>query len=242
MVYSNYIRSYNNMISRLNYMNNTNNYMTALNGMKNNFYNSNKMLSDIISKKQNEYVNNIKEYSNYNKQSKKFYNEFKEKFSALKDSASKLKSYSSDSVFIKNYDAKNTEKTQDKTSDNKTSDLKKDTVDKNASIINAVEKFATNYNDTVTFLKNNSEKSQKISDLAESYVNIVKYNKSTLSEIGVNVDANGKLTIDKDKLTNVIRDNKNAVRNAFGNSISGVANKVYNKTTFSLSDILKLFK
>lgn len=238
MIYSNYFRSYNNMVSRMSMLNNANNYMSALSGMNNNSHNSNKLLNEFISRKQNEYVNNIKEYSKYNKESKEFYNKFKEKFSELKDSASKLKSYSSDSVFVKKYESKNTEKTA---LENNTADSKKVTEDQNTNIINAVEKFASNYNDAVTFLKNNSDKSQKISDLAQSYTNIFKYNKSILSGIGINVDANGKLTVDKDKLANAIRDNKNEVRNALGDSTSGVANKVYNKTTVAMIQSKELY-
>ena len=238
MIYSNYFRSYNNMVSRMSMLNNANNYMSALSGMNNNSHNSNKLLNEFISRKQNEYVNNIKEYSKYNKESKEFYNKFKEKFSELKDSASKLKSYSSDSVFVKKYESKNTEKTA---LENNTADSKKVTEDQNTNIINAVEKFASNYNDAVTFLKNNSDKSQKISDLAQSYTNIFKYNKSILSGIGINVDANGKLTVDKDKLANAIKENKNAVRNALGDSTSGVANKVYNKTTVAMIQSKELY-
>lgn len=238
MIYSNYIRSYNNMVSRMSMLNNANNYMSALSGMNNNSYNSNKLLNEFISRKQNEYVNNIKEYSKYNKESKEFYNQFKEKFSELKDSASKLKSYSSDSVFVKKYESKNTEKT---VSENNVADSKKVEEDQNTNIINAVEKFASNYNDAVTFLKNNSSKSEKISDLVQSYTSIVNYNKSTLSGIGINVDANGKLTVDKDKLANAIKENKNAVRNALGDSTSGVANKVYNKTTVAMIQSKELY-
>ena len=238
MIYSNYFRSYNNMVSRMSMLNNANNYMSALSSMNNNSHNSNKLLNEFISRKQNEYVNNIKEYSKYNKESKEFYNKFKEKFSELKDSASKLKSYSSDSVFVKKYESKNTEKTA---LENNTADSKKVTEDQNTNIINAVEKFASNYNDAVTFLKNNSSKSEKISDLVQSYTSIVKYNKSTLSGIGINVDANGKLTVDKDKLANAIKENKNAVRNALGDSTSGVANKVYNKTTVAMIQSKELY-
>ena len=238
MIYSNYFRSYNNMVSRMSMLNNANNYMSALSSMNNNSHNSNKLLNEFISRKQNEYVNNIKEYSKYNKESKEFYNKFKEKFYELKDSASKLKSYSSDSVFVKKYESKNTEKTA---LENNTADSKKVEEDQNTNIINAVEKFASNYNDAVTFLKNNSDKSQKISDLAQSYTNIFKYNKSILSGIGINVDANGKLTVDKDKLANAIKENKNAVRNALGDSTSGVANKVYNKTTVAMIQSKELY-
>ena len=179
MIYSNYIRSYNNMVSRMSRLNNANNYMSALNGMNNNSYNSNRLLNEVLNRKYNNYVNNIKEFSKYDKESKEFYNEFKEKFSQLKDSASKLKSYSSDSVFVKKYETKDTEKAETKVSENKNTDPKKVKEDPNAKIVDAVEKFASSYNDAVTFLNNNSNKSQKVNDLAESYTSIVKYNKST---------------------------------------------------------------
>ena len=248
MIYSNYIKSCNNMLSRMNSLNYTNNYMSALNGVNNANY-ANNPLNNLLWRKQNDYVNNIKQYTEYNKSSKEFYNEFNEKFTDLKKSASRLKSYSSDSVFVKKYDAFESEKSSTKTNSvedsSASSSISKDALktveDQNTNIINAVQDFADKYNDAVTFLNKNSSKSDNIRDLAQSYINIVKYNKSTLSGIGVNVDANGKLTVDKDKLANAIIENKNAVRNALGDSTSGVAHKVYNKTTVAMIQSKELY-
>lgn len=249
MIYSNYIRGYNNMLSRMNSLNYANNYMSSLSGVNNICNNTNDLLNNVIRRKQSDYVNNMKQYSEYNKSSKVFYNEFKEKFSDLKESASKLKSYSSDSVFIKRYDnsdindASSVERPNGvsvSSDSSKIADEKK-AVDQNAQILNAVKNFTDDYNNAVTFLKKNSSKSENISNLAESYTSIVKYNKSTLSGIGINVDADGKLTLDKDKLVNAIRDNKNAVRNALGDSTSGVANKVYNKTAVAMIQSKELY-
>lgn len=249
MIYSNYIRSYNNMLSRMSSLNYSNNYMSTLSRTNNNSNYADTLLNNLLSRKQNDYVNNIKQYTEYNKSSKEFYNEFNEKFTDLKEASSKLKSYSADSVFVKRYDFGQSEKTSTETdsvknpsaSSSSSKNAAKTAEDQNSNIINAVQDFAAKYNDAVTFLKNNSNKSENISDLAQSYINIVKYNKSTLSEIGVNVDSNGKLTVDKDKLANAIRDNKNAVRNSLGDSTSGVASKVYNKTTVAMIQSKELY-
>lgn len=243
MVYSNYLRSYNNMISRMQSINSFNNYVSGINS-SNSISSTNKLLNSVLNNKKNDYVNNIKKYAEYDKSSKEFYNEFKDKFSELKESAEKLKSYSSDSVFVKRYnryDSTSEINSGEGSSSQSLSDKSENPEDENTKIFSAVQKFATNYNDAVTFLNNNKDKSINISNLAHSYTSIVKYNKSTLSGIGINVDANGKLTINKDKLENAIKENRNTVRNALGDSTSGVANKIYNKTTVAMIQSKELY-
>lgn len=245
MIYTNYYKNYNDMISRISRIDSSSNYMSVQNKTYNNTYNH----ENILKRKSSDFVNNISKYSEYDKSSKEFNKEFIEKFSKLKESAEKLKSYSSNSVFFKRYNDGEYDKASSERNDVRVKppsrsyfkEKEKAVNDDNSKIYSAVEKFASSYNEAVSFLNNNKDKSNEISNLAQSYTSIVKYNKSTLSGIGINVDANGKLTIDKDKLMNAIKENKDIVRNTLGDSTSGVANKIYNKTSVSMLQSKELY-
>ena len=245
MIYTNYYKNYNDMISRISSIDSSSNYMSVQNKTYNNTYN----YENILKRKSSDFVNNISKYSEYDKSSKEFNKEFIEKFSKLKESAEKLKSYSSNSVFFKRYNDGEYDKASSERNDVRVKpssrsyfkEKEKAVNDDNSKIYSAVEKFASSYNDAVSFLNNNKDKSNEISNLAQSYTSIVKYNKSTLSGIGINIDANGKLTIDKDKLMNAIKENKDIVRNTLGDSTSGVANKIYNKTSVAMIQSKELY-
>lgn len=69
MIYLNYIRSYNNVIYRMDKINED---IPTVSGIKN-INTSDNSFNNTAYEKRNDYVNNIKEYSKYNDESKELY-------------------------------------------------------------------------------------------------------------------------------------------------------------------------
>lgn len=220
MLNTNYYRNYSNMISRINNYSNYFNRNSSIYGTQNG--NKNNSMEDLLSERLNTYSQNLKKYSDYKDKSDKFYSEFNSKFSELKDSSEKLKSYSENSVFLKNRTNNNSEESQ-------------------KEVVDAVKDFADNYNEAVKFLDNNSSTSNEIKNLSNSYKTI-KYNSNSLNEIGIDVDSKtGFLKVNEDKLKDAVKSNVKNVRKVLGDSVSGTASKVYNKTNVAIADSKELY-
>ena len=116
--------------------------------------------------------------------------------------------------------------------------ISSDNVD-SKKIVDAVNKFASDYNKVVSFLDKNSNKSTKIESLSDSFEGI-KYSKNSLSEIGITVGDDGKLSVNQDKLKSVVGNDYKKVKNIFGGS-SGIASETYNKVQESMNNSKNLY-
>ncbi|WP_243156168.1 flagellar filament capping protein FliD [Clostridium sp. C2-6-12] len=106
-------------------------------------------------------------------------------------------------------------------------------------VVDAVNKFASDYNKVVSFLDKNANKSTKIEGLADSF-EAIKYNKNSLSEIRITVGDDGKLSVNQDKLKNVVGSDYKKVKNIFGGS-SGIASETYNKVQEAMNSSKNLY-
>lgn len=106
-------------------------------------------------------------------------------------------------------------------------------------VVDAVKKFANDYNKIINFLDKNSSKSTKLEDLADSFKS-TKDSSSSLSEIGITVGDDGKFSINQDKLKSVVNSDYKKVKNIFSGS-SGIANQTYNKVQNAMNNSKNLY-
>ena len=117
-------------------------------------------------------------------------------------------------------------------------EISSDNVD-SKKIIDAVKKFANDYNKVVNFLDKNSDQSTKLENLSESFKS-TKNSSSSLSEIGITVGNDGKLSINEEKLTGALKSDVKTVKNIFSGS-SGIANETFNKVQNSMNNSKNLY-
>lgn len=116
--------------------------------------------------------------------------------------------------------------------------ISSDNVD-SKKIVDAVKKFANDYNKIVNLLDKNSSKSTKLEELADSFKS-TKDNSSSLSEIGITVANDGKFSVNEDKLKSAVNSDYKKVKNMFGGS-SGIANQTYNKVQNAMNNSKNLY-
>ena len=116
--------------------------------------------------------------------------------------------------------------------------ISSDNVD-SKKIVDAVKKFANDYNKTVNLLDKNSSKSTKLEDLADSFKS-TKDSSSSLSEIGITVGDDGKFSVNEDKLKSAVNSDYKKVKNIFNGS-SGIANQTYNKVQNAMNNSKNLY-
>ena len=117
-------------------------------------------------------------------------------------------------------------------------EISSDNVD-SKKIVDAVKKFANDYNNVVNFLDKNSDKSTKLESLADSFKS-TKNSSNSLSEIGITVGDDGKLSINEEKLTGALKSDAKKVKNIFNGS-SGIANETYNKVQDAMNNSKNLY-
>lgn len=116
--------------------------------------------------------------------------------------------------------------------------ISSDNVD-SKKIVDAVKKFASDYNKVVSFLDKNTSKSTKIEGLSDSF-QAIKYSSKSLSEIGIAVGDDGKLSVDENKLKSVASTDLKKIKNVFG-STSGIASETYNKVQEAMNNSKNLY-
>lgn len=114
-----------------------------------------------------------------------------------------------------------------------------DKVVDSSKIVDAVKKFADDYNEVVSFLKENSDKSSKIENLAYSFSSN-KYLNNSLSSIGIQIDSDGKIAIDEKRLKSEVESDINNVKKVLGNS-SGLATLTYDKASEAMKNGKNLY-
>ena len=162
-------------------------------------------VSAILSGYQNQ-NNSVNAYSTSNQtQLSKTLRDVREAYSDLKTSAQTLVASSQNSVFEKEDDS---------------------------AIVSAVQDFADKYNNTVETLKDNSDILNK--RLLKNLTTAVGDNKARLADIGITVNNDKTLTVDKDKLQQAVSTNLSTVKTALG-SAGGLASKVAKVATNTLA-------
>lgn len=116
--------------------------------------------------------------------------------------------------------------------------ISSDNVD-SKKVVDAVKKFASDYNKVVGFLEENSSKSTKIEGLADSF-GAIKNKSNSLAEIGITVGEDGKLSINEGKLKSVVNSDYKKIKNIFGGS-SGIASDTYNKVQIAMNNSKNLY-
>lgn len=117
--------------------------------------------------------------------------------------------------------------------------LKKTNFSENATsnVLSNIKQFASDYNQTVTFLGENSKTSNNISNLSTSFAS-PKYNSRAFQSIGIDVDTTGKLNIDEGALTSALRTDPTRVKQLLGSD--GLAGQTYNKTNVAINNAANL--
>ena len=167
-----------------------------------------KNLQDILSNRLNEHKQLLSDLDTYNKTSTSFYNDYLPAMKNLKNSSTALNNILSDSTASAD------------------------------TIIAKVKNFASDYKKTVDVLNANSNLSNKISNLAESFAS-PKYNSRAFTSIGISVNDKGTLTIDENKLMTALTNDLGKVNELLGGS-NGLANKTALKADSSIANSTNL--
>lgn len=137
--------------------------------------------------------------NSYDRAKDTFYTEFDDTMSALKNSAAKVSNlnlggvdFGENPITTKSEVDKNGNTTTTTTYSKPLQDA-----------LDNIKSFVNNYNDSISFLRSNSEVSGRVGRMAENFGDAT-YRSSLYSEIGINVGSNGTLSIDEEKLTNMM--------------------------------------
>ncbi len=153
--------------------------------------------------------------SSYNTAKDTFYTEFDDNMSALGKAAENMKNLTID--VGENPITKTEEVDED---GNK---ITKTTYSKGMqSALDTVQDLVNSYNDTISFLKDNSEVSARVGRMASNFGDTT-YRSANYESIGITVGSDGKLTIDEDTLAESIANNPDKVSSILGKG--GLAGK-----------------
>lgn len=106
------------------------------------------------------------------------------------------------------------------------------------SAFKTVNEFVENYNGTMEFFNENGAVSARSSKMAEIFAD-TKYRESSYESIGLNVNSDGTLAIDEEKLARAIVDNPDKVSDVLGKT--GLADKAQDHIDFANSQRSQLF-
>ena len=111
--------------------------------------------------------------------------------------------------------------------------------DKLKAAIKSVTDFTDAYNSAVGFFNDNADVSKYTANLQKVFSDTT-YRSSSLSEIGITVASDGKMTVDEDKLAEAITKNPSKVENTLGGD-GGLADKADSHVSFAKSQESRLF-
>jgi flagellar hook-associated protein 2 len=104
----------------------------------------------------------------------------------------------------------------------------------NEAVIEAVESFANQFNETVSFLQSNFRQDNSF-ELGQDLIQITDRNENDLSSIGIDTGINGSLSIDEEKLSQSLEEDYEGVKETLG-SVTGVASEVNEEVENDLSE------
>ena len=209
-----------NMLGAANYSYLFNNSATqktnSINSLWQNYGSFNQNAANSLGMLQEINQNRAAVIDSYNEAKDTFYTEFDSNMNALKKSA----------AAVRNFDFSNVgedpiTKTEETDEDGNTTT--KTTYSKGMqSALDAVTSLVDNYNDSLNFLKENSEVSGRVGRMASNFGDTT-YRSSLYEQIGINVGKDGTLSIDEEKLANSIAENPDKVSRLLGKD--GLAGK-----------------
>ena len=106
------------------------------------------------------------------------------------------------------------------------------------SAFKTVNDFVENYNGAMEFFNNNSEVSARNGKMAEIFAD-TKYRANSYESVGINVNNDGTLSVDQEKLARAIVDSPDKVANVLGKT--GLADKAESHVDFANSQRSQLF-
>lgn len=153
---------------------------------------------------------------------------YKQKLTDLESASAKLQAGTKDNVYSKY------ESALDALSKADTEDAKKAAqakVDKaREDIVSAVSDFADKYNNTISFLKSNSNRGAGVARQQASLERALP-TEGALKTLGMKVDTTGKLEVDKDALNKALTDGRyNSVKDTMGGTY-GIAQRMGSRAT-----------
>jgi flagellar capping protein FliD len=159
----------------------------------------------------------------YNEAKDTFYTEFDSNMSALKKSAEEVKNLKID--VGENPITKNAvlDKDGNEVKDKYGATMTENTYSKGMqSALDSIKSLVDNYNDSLSFLKNNSAVSDRVVRVAANFGDTT-YRSSLYEQVGISVGNDGTLSINEDKLANSIAENPDKVSRILGKD--GLAEK-----------------
>ena len=192
----------------VNSVSNSYNWYNSYNSVTRQLYGNNSTaISAILSGYQNQNSSAISRNAANQTQLSKTLRDVRESYSDLKASAQTLDASGQNSVFKK---------------------------DDSKAVISAVQDFAEKYNDTVETLQDKDNSGILNKRLLKNLTEAANDNKARLADIGITINKDKMLTVDKDKLGQAVTTNLSAVKTALG-SAGGLASKVAKVSTNTLA-------
>ena len=168
--------------------------------------------------------------STYNSAAKTFKTDFGSAMSALKTSASAMKSLSFKPGEGEQY-AIMTKTAEDGSTVTEYSDSLKKT-------LGAIKDFVGDYNEAIGFFNENADVSARVKNLASAFSDTT-YRSGTLSKIGISVNSSGKMTINESKLAQALVDDPGQVETILGKG--GLASKAESNVSLANAQADRLF-
>lgn len=151
--------------------------------------------------------------------------------SALEDleaASAKLQTSAKDNVFAK-YEAALREDAMTKVPEKEDGTTVKKADKAADDIVSAVKDFAQKYNDVISFLSSNSNRSSAVASQLESLKRSIPTDQ-TLKAVGLKVDTSGKLQVDEEGLREALEKDPEEVKYLLGGQF-GIADRVGDKAT-----------
>ena len=134
--------------------------------------------------------------ASYDSTKKTFYNEFDDTMSNLQKSSDNIKNYD----FNVGANALTTSESTDADGNKTTTTTRNEAL---TAALKAVEQFASDYNDAIDFFNNNSDVSKRIGRMGTMFAD-TSYRNGNYNSIGLQIQSDGKIKIDEEKLTKVL--------------------------------------
>ena len=134
--------------------------------------------------------------ASYDSTKKTFYSEFDDTMSNLQKSSDNIKSYD----FNVGANALTSTETTDVDGNKTTTSTRNEAL---TAALKAVEQFASDYNDAIDFFNNNSDVSKRIGRMGTMFADTT-YRNGNYNSIGLQIQSDGKIKIDEERLTKVL--------------------------------------
>jgi hypothetical protein len=121
----------------------------------------------------------------------------------------------------------------------KLANLKNDTKTSNDDVTSMAENFVKNYNSSLETFGENKDRNNTISTIYKSLSGVVTTNKASLEDIGITLGDDGKLSLNKEKLTSSLTSNADKVKSTLSNVGKKAQTTTMNAMTSSTESLLK---